>query len=483
MITIKDASFRYTDEQEALSNIDLEIKAGECVLLCGESGCGKTTITKLVNGLIPHFENGGILTGQIVAAGFIVAQVELYRLAEHIGSVFQNPKSQFFNLDSDSELVFGLENAGMPPEIIRQRLDITVRELHIDNLLGKNIFTLSGGEKQSLAFGSVYAMNPDIFVLDEPTANLDADAIETLRRQIIQVKNEGRTALVAEHRLYFLTDIIDRAIFLKDGRIAESFTRDEFLSLSDSRRAAMGLRALFPTRLTLPVAQSAEQARGLSVEGLCCAFDGQTVLCDISFSAGYGEVLGVIGHNGSGKSTLARCLCGLMKQSAGQIKLDGKILSHKTRTKLSFLVMQDVNHQLFSDSVWNECELSALGCEPKRIESILDAFDLLPLKDRHPMSLSGGQKQRLAVATAVLSDRKVLIFDEPTSGLDYRHMLEVVTLVRRLVEVDKVVLIISHDFEFLARVCDRIHDIEIHHSVMNADESKILGDVERKAAT
>jgi energy-coupling factor transport system ATP-binding protein len=363
-----------------------------------------------------------------MVAGFSVAQGELYRLAEHIGSVFQNPKSQFFNLDSDSELVFGLENAGIPPDIIRQRLDITVGELHIEHLLGKNIFTLSGGEKQSLAFGSVYAMNPEVFVLDEPTANLDAEAIETLRQQIIQVKSEGRIVLVAEHRLYFLAEIIDRAIFLKNGRIAGHFTRDEFLALPDTRRVEMGLRTLAPTRLSLPAALPAGQERGLSVEGLSCALDKQTVFRGITFAAGHGEVLGIIGNNGTGKSTLTRCLCGLKKQSAGEIKLDGKVLSHKMRTMLSFFVMQDVNHQLFSDSVWNECEMSAPDCESKRIESVLEAFDLLPLKDRHPMALSGGQKQRLAVATAVLSDRQVLIFDEPTSGLDYRHMLEVNTV-------------------------------------------------------
>jgi energy-coupling factor transport system ATP-binding protein len=183
------------------------------------------------------------------------------------------------------------------------------------------------------------------------------------------------------------------------------------------------------------------------------------VFRDATFFSGYGEVLGIIGHNGSGKSTLARCLCGLTKQSAGQIKLDGKILSLKARAKLNFLVMQDVNHLLFSDSVWNECGLSASYCDPERIESVLDAFDLLTFKDRHPMALSCGQKQRLAVARAVLSDKKTLIFDEPASGLDYRHILEVVSVVRSLAEEGKVVLIVSHDFEFLAHFCGKLHNI------------------------
>ena len=187
MIEIKDVSFEYEKEQGTLSHIDLQIKQGECVLLCGESGCGKTTVTKLINGLIPHFVEGGTLSGTATVNEVEVAKTEMYRLAEQVGSVFQNPKSQFFNIDSDSEITFGLENAGIAPAKIKERFEATVSALKIRSLLGRNIFSMSGGEKQSLAFASVYAMNPSVFVLDEPTANLDADAIDILRQQIIQI--------------------------------------------------------------------------------------------------------------------------------------------------------------------------------------------------------------------------------------------------------------------------------------------------------
>ena len=457
MVEIKDVSFEYEKEQGTLAHIDLQVRQGECILLCGESGCGKTTVTKLINGLIPHFVESGNLSGKTIVNGMDVAKTEMYRLAEQVGSVFQNPKSQFFNIDSDSEITFGLENAGIAPGKIRERFDATVSALKIQPLLGRNIFSMSGGEKQSLAFASVYAMNPSIFVLDEPTANLDAEAIDTLRQQIVQIKKEGRTVIVAEHRIYFLMDLIDRAVFIQQGKIVQTFSREEFHKISEAQRIHMGLRSLVHPNLNLPQADPLGAQTGLSVENLSCAFDKQLVFEGINFSAVPQEIIGIVGHNGVGKTTLTRCLCGLLKEIRGTVRLDGKVLNAKQRNKASFCVMQDVNHQIFSDSVWNECELSMPDCPEKRIEEILEAFDLLDFKDCHPMALSGGQKQRLAVATAILSGKYLLVFDEPTSGLDYHRMVEVSDMIKRLKAENKIILIVSHDFEFLSRTCDKVY--------------------------
>ena len=457
MISIDNVSFGYGEAQETLSQVSTAIAPGECVLLCGASGCGKTTVTKLINGLIPAFTPGCRLEGRVEVDGLDPGTTPMYELARKVGSVFQNPKSQFFNLDTDSELAFGLENEGRPPDEIRKRVAATVDALHLQELQARNIFSLSGGQKQLLAFGSVYAMGPEIFVLDEPTANLDQDAIARLHDQIAGLKRQGRTVVIAEHRLYFLTDLIDRALYLRDGVLERTFTRKQFFALTDGEREALGLRTLIPAGCTLPAAAPAGAKEGLSVEGLTCAYRKEPpVFQALSFSARPGEVVAITGPNGVGKTTLSRCLCGLIREQAGQIVLNGRPLNRKERQKAAFCVMQDVNHQLFSDSVWGECRMSAPDAPDSTLKGVLDSLHLLPFRERHPMSLSGGQKQRLAVATALLSEKPILIFDEPTSGLDYARMVEVSGVIRSLAQQGRIVLVVTHDQEFLQRACDRV---------------------------
>ena len=381
----------------------------------------------------------------------------MYELARKVGSVFQNPKSQFFNLDTDSELAFGLENEGRPPEEIRRRVADTVEALHLQELQRRSIFSLSGGQKQLLAFGSVYAMGTEVFVLDEPTANLDQDAITRLHDQIARLKHQGRTVVIAEHRLYFLTDLIDRALYLRDGVLERIFTREQFCGLTEQEREELGLRTLAPVICTLPAAVPAGVKEGLSVEGLTCANQKEpAVFQDLSFSARPGEVVAITGPNGVGKTTLSRCLCGLLREQAGTVRLHGRPLGRKERQRAAFCVMQDVNHQLFSDSVWGECRISAPDAPDEKIAEVLDRLQLLSFRERHPMALSGGQKQRLAVATALLSEKPVLIFDEPTSGLDYARMVEVSGVIRDLARQGRIVLVVTHDQEFLQQACDRV---------------------------
>ncbi len=457
MISIDNVSFGYGEAQETLSQVSAAIAPGECVLLCGASGCGKTTVTKLINGLIPAFTPGCRLEGRIEVDGLDPGTTPMYELARKVGSVFQNPKSQFFNLDTDSELAFGLENEGRLPEEIQRRVADTVEALHLQELQRRSIFSLSGGQKQLLAFGSVYAMGPEVFVLDEPTANLDQDAIARLHDQIACLKHQGRTVVIAEHRLYFLTDLIDRALYLRDGVLERTFDREQFCGLTEQEWEELGLRTLTPAACTLPAVAPAGTKEGLSVEGLTCAYRKEpAVFQGLSFSARPGEVVSITGPNGVGKTTLSRCLCGLIREQAGQIRLDGRPLNRKERQKAAFCVMQDVNHQLFSDSVWGECRMSAPDAPDSTVEEVLDSLHLLPFRERHPMSLSGGQKQRLAVATALLSEKPILIFDEPTSGLDYARMVEVSGVIRNLAQQGRIVLVVTHDQEFMQRSCDRV---------------------------
>ena len=457
MISFEYVSFGYDGSRETLAGLNAAIRPSECVLLCGASGCGKTTVTKLINGLIPAFTPGCRLEGRVEVDGLDPAKTPMHQLARKVGSVFQNPKSQFFNLDTDRELAFGLENAGCPPEEIHARVAETVEALGLESLCGQSIFSLSGGQKQLLAFGSVYAMGPDIFVLDEPTANLDQEAIARLHDEIAGLKRQGRTVVIAEHRLYFLTDLIDQAWYIRQGSLSRRFTREEFQRLTDEERERLGLRTLSSAPCTLPPAKPAGSGEGLSVEGLTCAFQKrEAVFRELSFSVRPGEVVAVTGPNGVGKTTLSRCLCGLLREQAGTVRLHGRPLGRKERQRAAFCVMQDVNHQLFSDSVWGECRISAPDAPDEKIAEVLDRLQLLSFRERHPMALSGGQKQRLAVATALLSEKPVLIFDEPTSGLDYARMVEVSGVIRDLARQGRIVLVVTHDQEFLQQACDRV---------------------------
>ena len=202
MIEFRHVSFSYDfrGEQEdirkkdSLRDINLKVNDGECVLLCGKSGCGKTTITRLVNGLVPNFYTGK-LTGEVLLDGRNISEMPIYEVASHVGSVFQNPRTQFFNMDTDSEIAFGMENLALPRKQIEEKVASTAKDLEIENLLKRNIFSLSGGEKQKIAFASVYAMSPSVFLLDEPSSNLDIETIAALRAHIKRLKSQGKTII------------------------------------------------------------------------------------------------------------------------------------------------------------------------------------------------------------------------------------------------------------------------------------------------
>ena len=485
MIRIDHVTFSYGEENESASgvqDINLNIEDGQFIVLCGESGCGKTTITRLINGLIPHYYEGK-MNGEVWVNGAKVSEQPIYDTAKTVGSVFQNPRSQFFNVDTTSEITFGCENLGQPEQSIRERLEKTVRDFRLEKLMGRNIFHLSGGEKQKIACASADAIHPDIFVLDEPSSNLDIATIEDLIGVIRHWQSEKKTVIVAEHRLYYLVPYADRILYMKHGSIVREFTGTEFQKLSPDELQGMGLRALDPFHLP-PEAAPKPAAPKLHIKGFQFSYEKHGPLnVDIpDLTMPQGEIIGIIGNNGAGKSTFARCLCGLDKKAKGVLEMDGTPYDAKQRRHISYMVMQDVNHQLFTEDVLDELLLSMGGEDEKadtaRAKEILNSLDLLDKVKLHPMSLSGGEKQRVAIGSAIASDKKILIFDEPTSGLDYRHMLEVSDNLNRLKEMGKSLFLITHDPELIYKCCTYLLFIQgskvLWHRPMDGEAVKLL---------
>ena len=230
---INNVTYRYKGASEnSLDGVSLTIQKGETLLLCGASGSGKTSVIRLLNGLIPHYYHGD-MTGDVTVNGLDIAKTQLYELAGVVGTVFQNPRSQFFSVDTDGEIVFGPENIGLDPKEINARKEIIAKQMKLDALLGRSLFELSGGEKQRIACASVAALLPEIILLDEPSSNLDMEAIQMLHEIICDWKRQGKTIIISEHRLWYLNDLADRVIYMDKGRIAHEWNAKDFAMLSN----------------------------------------------------------------------------------------------------------------------------------------------------------------------------------------------------------------------------------------------------------
>ncbi len=489
-----DAGFAYPSrsgdgfDAPVVEHLDFSVGAGEVVLLCGGSGCGKSTALRMANGLVPHYERG-CMYGEVRLDGVALGDMEMHQVAGRVASVFQNPKTQMFNAEVRSELAFTGENLGRGPAQIREAVARAAADFDVEGFLDRRAFELSGGEAQRVCCAAAEACGADVLVLDEPSSNLDVWSIDALRRYIARWKREGKAVLIAEHRVYYLRDLVDKVLFIQDGRVARSWTGDEFKALEPGETDALGLRRVLPEECAVAAAAGAAAdgaapagdataATGVTaggekpavgfgtacVRGLTCDYGrGKTAHRALEVDAldlPIGVPIAVVGKNGAGKSTLMRSLTGIAKGARGTVELPGTgALDADGRRDRCALVMQDVTRQLFCSSVVDEVRLGDV-CTADQAADTLRDLDLIDYADAHPLTLSGGQKQRLCVAAAIAAGRDIVLFDEPTSGLDLAHMHQVATLVRDVAAAGRLVLVVSHDYEFICACCGHALELE-----------------------
>lgn len=491
-VVLDDVSFRYEGaDAPALCGVSIAVPAGQCVVLTGESGCGKTTVTRLVNGLIPT-SYGGELAGEVRVVGIEVREWEMSNLCRRVGSVFQNPRSQFFNLDTTSEVAFGCENVGLSRADIRRRVDDSFERLGIAGLRDRDILALSGGQRQMVALASAYAMGPDIFVFDEPTASLDPISMHRLAQVIGHLKAQGKTVIIAEHRLWWLADVVDRVVTMEAGRIAADCSAEEFSRRRAEECADWGLRA-WDLGTVAPAAhrripchaENVPRSSALEVRGLRAGYGvGDAVLRGVEMRGEPGGVVALIGRNGAGKTTFSRCVVGLHREEAGSILFHDVKPRPRNRSRLAYLVMQETGYQLFSDSVKGEiagafarrgAQPAERGCEDA-VQAALARYGLEDVARRHPLSLSGGQRQRLAIAAGLLQGARVLVLDEPTSGLDRGNMERVAREVRKAADQGAFIIVVTHDYEFICSACDQVAVMAdgIVKDVMEVDDRNLV---------
>ena len=477
MLQLQEVSFRYAGANhgtESLSQINLDIKAGECILLTGPSGCGKTTLTRILNGLCPQFYEGE-MTGRYLLDGKNANELSLSQIGVKIGSVFQDPRSQFFCTNSTDEVMFSMESRAYPQPDMERRLEALCDILPVQGLLNQDIFTLSSGEKQKIAIASVCATAPQVLVLDEPSANLDSDTIEQLSQLLARLKERGHTIIVSEHRLYYMARLFDRMLVMENGCIQNEYTQWQAAEKAPGFWSAQGLRGLVPPKLEIsrsPIDNPktnafAEAEKLLSVKG------GKEILRDLDFQIYPGEIVALIGSNGAGKTTFCRALTGASKESGGIVRYNGAITKAKKRIPYAFFVQQDADYQLYAETVYKEL-LIGLPQDPatiKRTEYYLRELGLSPFRDRHPGSLSGGQKQRVLLAAAALRPGRLLVLDEPTSGLDGQNMIKTAALLKELAGAGSSIMVITHDMELVERCATRICYVD-HGKIAYSDQLK-----------
>lgn len=505
MIQFNNVTYRYANtDRDAVQNICLDVQPGQLKVVTGASGCGKTTLMRLANGLAPQVY-GGSLSGTITVAGKDVPHTPVADLSETIGTLFQDPEENFFALAVGDEIGFALRARGIALDVIDQRVESAAKRLGLTDLLDQDIHALSEGQKQKVGLADILALGPKVLILDEPSANLDPEATQSLAQTLIELKNDGCAILVVDHRLYWLKEAADSVIVMQEGRIR---TEGPFSILENtSLRMKFGLRASAVddprrTLMRIPVIFAGEQADADAVfaaHHLSFAYkNGKSIFNDVSFAVPSG-ITALIGKNGTGKTTLARILTGLNQPQQGVFTVRGARLDKAALMPHTGLVLQNADHQLQMRTVREELQSAVIArkmaqkraCgswlsmvrnekltnkEIKYVEDLIVRLRLQSLAQRHPQSLSGGEKQRVVIGCALAKNPAILILDEPTSGLDGANMQTIASILHEEAAQGRAVFLITHDLELLS-ACDQALDMKDLQSLARMQTTSVSSSV------
>lgn len=500
MIQFRDFSFTYSGlDRPALSNVSLEIGDGEMVLVTGPSGGGKSTLCRCLNGLIPHF-HGGTLKGHVIVDGLDITAHQPREFATRVGMVFQDPENQLVGADVERDIAFGLENLGVAPREIAERVEESLAALGIASLRRAPLAALSGGEKQKAALAAALAMRPAVLVLDEPTSELDPASAREFMESLMVLRCEYEmTVVLVEHRLERVVDYCPRIVVLDGGTVVADGDARRVLDLLVDAPHGIGIPPMAELANTFRLAHMWRGRTPLSVEDAQAAFgrlmppyamesvreyrrtpggprittedlwfwyqQGVPVLNGITASVASGELLAVMGRNGSGKTTLVRHFNGLLKPSKGTVRVgqvDTRTASVPQLARTVGLVFQNPNDHLFADTVEDEIlftlkQFEVEGGEAgRRLEDVLTRFGLQKYRGHYPRSLSGGERQRVALASVVAAQPDVLVLDEPTRGLGHELKQELMSFLREYSANDRSVVLITHDVETVVRHADSV---------------------------
>ncbi|MFF0381390.1 ABC transporter ATP-binding protein [Streptomyces sp. NPDC004286] len=499
MIRFEDVAVTYDGAAgPTVQGVDLEVPEGELVLLVGPSGVGKSTILNAVSGLVPHF-TGGTLRGRVTVAGRDTRTHKPRELADVVGTVGQDPLAHFVTDTVEDELAYGMESLGLPPEVMRRRVEETLDLLGLADLRDRPIATLSGGQRQRVAIGSVLTPHPRVLVLDEPTSALDPAAAEEVLAVLQRLVHDlGTTVLMAEHRLERVVQYADQVVLLPApgappllgapadmmavspvippvvelGRLADWSPLP--LTVRDARRRAGPLRErlagrepdLPPAAVPAPRrrfrrAAAPAEPRVAEVRDLAVRRGRVDALRGVDLTVAPGETVALMGRNGAGKSTLLGSLVGLVAPSSGSVQVCGAAphrLKPAELVRRVGLVPQEPRDLLYADTVGAECVAADkdAGADPGTCRALVS--ELLPGigDDTHPRDLSEGQRLALALAVVLTARPPLLLLDEPTRGLDYAAKARLVAVLRGLAAEGHALVLATHDVELAAEIAHRV---------------------------